>query len=287
MVTMETRWPEAVWDPMADAGKFLQGPFRGVLHTTEGASYAGAKAVYVAKKVAPHFTVSVETGAFKAWQHVPLDRAARALANPPGGIQTNRIPCIQVEIVWKAERAAEMTDTLLEGLRRLMIWVEAQTGIKPWAPPFVGNEGYGLTSVSRMRPETWLVFDGWCGHQHVPENSHWDPGRIPIDQLLRREPGVADMEIHLNEPPKLIFFTPSNQGYWIVAYDGGVFAFGDAPSEGFTILGGGAVERIIAGDVCGDPADPSTWAIILMGEDGGVFNLGKGGPGFKGRVFFP
>lgn len=285
MVTMETRWPEAVWDPMTDAGKFLQGPFRGVLHTTEGSSYAGAKGTYVAKKVAPHFTVTVETGEFRAYQHVPLDKAARALANPPGGIQTNRIPCIQVEIVWKAAQAAEMTDTLLEGLRRLMTWVEAQVGIKPWAPPFVGNEGYGLTSVSRMKPETWLVFDGWCGHQHVPENAHWDPGRIPIEQLLERSPDVAD-EIHLNHPPRLILATPTGKGYWVAAYDGGMFAFGDALADSrWTAIGGGAVEKIISGTVFGVPSDPASWGAWLMGEDGGVFSLGAAQ--FMGRTFYP
>ncbi len=42
-----------------------------------------------------------------------------------------------------------MTDTLLDGLRALMMWIEDQTGIKPWSPPFVGGEGYGATSPHR------------------------------------------------------------------------------------------------------------------------------------------
>ena len=35
-----------------------------------------------------------------------------------------------------------------------------------------------------MSNSEWMAFSGWCGHQHVPENDHWDPGRINISRLL-------------------------------------------------------------------------------------------------------
>ena len=37
---------------------------------------------------------------------------------------------------------------------------------------------------------------------------------------------------HLNAPVVGVATTPDGQGYWLVASDGGVFAFGDAPFEG-------------------------------------------------------
>jgi len=36
----------------------------------------------------------------------------------------------------------------------------------------------------------------------------------------------------LNAPVVSIALTPDGKGYWLVAADGGVFAFGDAPFEG-------------------------------------------------------
>jgi hypothetical protein len=29
-----------------------------------------------------------------------------------------------------------------------------------------------------------LAYRGWLGHQHAPENRHWDPGAIDIDNLI-------------------------------------------------------------------------------------------------------
>ncbi len=40
--------------------------------------------------------------------------------------------------------------------------------------------------------------------------------------------------------------TPDGQGYWLVAADGGVFAFGDAPFDGTTAGSGQPVVGLIA-----------------------------------------
>ncbi len=70
-----------------------------------------------------------------------------------------------------------------------MRWVEEQTGMRSVAPfEFLGSEAYGTSGAARMTAGEWRSFDGWCGHQHVPENSHWDPGKIRIDQLLAVSP---------------------------------------------------------------------------------------------------
>lgn len=283
---MERWYPPAIRDPFPDAGPFIDDvPWRGVLHTTEGNDYDGAKAVYKRRNVAPHFTIEWETDpgtaegtGFLVRQHMPIDRAARALENLSGGVETNRARAIQIEVVASAAEP-HWPFELVAGLRLLMMWIEAQTGIKPWAPPFIGAGAYGLKAVARMGPMTWKRFDGWCGHQHVPENEHWDPGAIdPIMAVLlaREEPDMP--ELRLSYPPKLILVRPQGDGYWIVAYDGGVFAFGNAPAD-LTAIGGGAVEKIIAGDVW-----PDGEGLLLMGEDGGVFALGSAR--YVDRVFF-
>jgi peptidoglycan hydrolase-like protein with peptidoglycan-binding domain len=35
-----------------------------------------------------------------------------------------------------------------------------------------------------MSDDDWTKFNGICGHQHVPGNSHWDPGAMDIKGLV-------------------------------------------------------------------------------------------------------
>lgn len=194
---MAERWyPPAIRDPFPDAGGFVEGyTWRGVLHSTEGKDYDGARSVYKSGRVPPHFTGELELDAdapegsgFHVWQHIPIDRAARALENPEGGVETNRAHCIQIEVVARADNP-DWPLGLVDGIRRLMVWIEAQTGIRPWSPTFQGAAAFGLKAMGRMTAYQWKRFDGWCGHQHVPENRHWDPGAInPVmAALLARE----------------------------------------------------------------------------------------------------
>ncbi len=85
-------------------------------------------------------------------------------------------------------------------------------------------------------------------------------------------------EVRLNHPPRVIIVRPQGDGYWIVAYDGGVFAFGAAPAN-LTQIGGDPVERITSGS-----AWPDGEGLLLMGEDGGVFALGTAR--YQGRVYY-
>jgi GH25 family lysozyme M1 (1,4-beta-N-acetylmuramidase) len=71
--------------------------------------------------------------------------------------------------------------------------------------------------------------------------------------------------------------TPSGNGYWVVAQDGGVFTFGDAPflgntyTLGLTGLGG---SRPLAKPVCGIAPTPTGQGYYLIAEDGGLFTFG-------------
>ena len=54
--------PFATFEEISGAvGPFAGGPFKIVHHTTEGSTYAGAKAAYKAAKSDPHFTVLEKT----------------------------------------------------------------------------------------------------------------------------------------------------------------------------------------------------------------------------------
>jgi uncharacterized delta-60 repeat protein len=61
---------------------------------------------------------------------------------------------------------------------------------------------------------------------------------------------------------------PPHRGYWLVASDGGVFAFGDAPYLGST--GGMTLARPVVG-MAGKPGGDGYW---LVAADGGVFAFG-------------
>jgi len=235
----EMWYPLATKDEFKDAGGFIDGfAWRGVLHTTEGDSYAGARSVYARANVAPHFTVSFEGGTFKVWQHIPLNKAARALAHPAGTVETNRARCIQIEIVARAASAGTLQHEYLDGIGRLMRWIEANTGITRTALDFKSDkEGIVLardTSPIRLNVTDWKKFNGWCGHQHVPVNSHWDPGDIDIDYLLKLEVGVRPMI----DPPLTVRMVDARRdkytnGFYILQDDGAIFAF-----EGAVYYGG-------------------------------------------------
>ena len=171
----------------ANGGSFIGRPFRGVLHTTESKQYhPSTKTYYGNTGTAPHFTVAVEGSESKVYQHYPISVASRALRRR-GSLQTNRANTIQIEIAWKAAEAQSMPSKLTNKVAELMRWIESRTGIKRRSPQFYGSgKAYGEKAVSRMSSSQWDDFNGWCGHQHVPHNTHWDPGNIDIDYLLKQ-----------------------------------------------------------------------------------------------------
>ena len=183
---MDSHWENAIQIPFqgATGGAYTDGPFRGVLHTTQSREYNPSTTEYYGHRNPPHFTIAMKTNGPRVYQHYSIKVASRALRNPPGGVQTNRRSAIQIEIAWRAERVDHLPDDLVAELKSLMRWIEAQTDIQKTSLDFYGDEAYGDGSLSRMSSAEWNGFDGWCGHQHVPENTHWDPGRIDINRLL-------------------------------------------------------------------------------------------------------
>lgn len=168
-------------------------PWRITLHTTEGSSIAGAVAAYEKHGVPPHGTVDPRTR--RRVQHIPLNRSAYALKNIGGGVETNRIHNVQFEIVWFAKDGPLMPDDMLRWLGEEVIApVRALVPVSLVCPQFVGPESGTIASASarqRFTHDAWRRFNGVCGHQHVPENDHWDPGRLDVPAILRYASGTT------------------------------------------------------------------------------------------------
>lgn len=172
-------------------------PNCGVLHTTEGTSWPS----YNGGASAPHYTVMPHCGTklleFRA--HFPDEMSARALQNDPGGVETNTANAIQVELIGTCSRATR-DDWVKRGLKQdrdFLFWPEAPAWALEQVARFIADmnirhgipidgpsvwlpypASFGQSNKNRMSFDTWRTFRGWCGHQHVPENDHGDPGAL-------------------------------------------------------------------------------------------------------------
>lgn len=203
------------------AGAYTGGPAKGVLHTTEGPSAAGAIAAFRSSGSWPHFLVD---SVGHVWQFIDSGLAARALQNLPGGVETNRDHAIQIEIVGFAAQPNNHSPAQLDALRFLMRWIESVEGVKPVGPGRPFADHYGQSGI-RFDGPTWDNFGGWCGHCHVPENDHWDPGAIDINILLPAQPQPQP------QPGVKAMFSPNLVLEPIAAsleYNGGVYLAADS-----------------------------------------------------------
>lgn len=110
-------------------------------------------------------------------QHVPLTSSAYALRNLPGGCATNTTGVIQVELVGYSADSWTLSPERLRWLGEEVLWpiLEACPTI-PRGPVYNGP---------RMTCAEWDVWSGGqCGHAHVPENDHWDPGDLDLKRIV-------------------------------------------------------------------------------------------------------
>jgi hypothetical protein len=193
----------AQWFAGAYPGKTMT-PNCGCLHTTEGVSWPG----YGGGAQAPNYTAKPNFGARRLdWRaHFPDEMSARALVNKPGGVETNTANVVQVELIgtcdpkhrvswggrgvqFAGEHYVFWPDAPEWALRSLALFLVDQfkrhgtpvAAVPAWKPY---PSSYGANGV-RMSATAWRAFKGWCGHQHVPENDHGDPGAFPIASLLQ------------------------------------------------------------------------------------------------------
>ena len=184
---MAKLYPKATWKGDGKTGgTFTGAPFKVVLHTTETSSlpdYAGGNS-------APHLTYNPKT---RDWvQHTDMTNAARALRNLAGGVETNRANALQVEIIcYSAKNIAQQStsrlwvgdldDLAYEDLREFIAW----TGVPVVWP---GRQAFSYSEANtagfRLQPDEWIGWNGIVGHQHIPENDHWDPGALDWSKII-------------------------------------------------------------------------------------------------------
>lgn len=168
---IENGWhPDAVRAGVVSGIGPLQGSRRIVWHTTEGyglPNYQGSN---------PHFTVDPVRKVL--YQHQSVYQGARALQNLSGGVETNRQGAIQVEIIGFASQSQNWSEGTYDFLADLARWIEAHCDVdRTCGVSFIAG-------VKHMSGAVWNDYRGHCGHQHVPENNHWDPGRLDIAKIL-------------------------------------------------------------------------------------------------------
>lgn len=157
-----------------------------LLHTTEGSSIEGAVAAYRAANSWPHTTVDYMFGhPYRICRHLDYSLSGRALRNEAGGVQTNTAGVIQIEVVGAASRPHEIDwVTFAREVVGPLCRAHAIPVVStlPWVPY---PASYGKGAAQRLDGEAWIAYRGILGHQHAPENSHGDPGAIPIADVLR------------------------------------------------------------------------------------------------------
>lgn len=178
-------------------------PNVGALHTTEGTGWPD----YNGGATTPHATgmPAIPKRCLEWRQHLPFTRSARALENDPGGVETNTLNAVQLELIgtcdptkrvrWGRLTAGkhyifwpEAPDWALDGVAEVLAFLHEEWAIQLKAPklwlPY--PDSYGSKNGQRMSFAQWRRFYGWCGHQHVPENAHGDPGDLDIEHILAK-----------------------------------------------------------------------------------------------------
>lgn len=161
--------PDAIENQSASPLSWTRGNPKIVWHTTEGSglpAYSGSQ---------PHFTLNPKTGTL--WQHVPIRGGAYALQNLSGGVETNRAHAIQVELIGFAGQTQDWSDAEYANIAKLARWIEKHGGV-----PRQCSVTFRSDSIHKI--QDWPGYTGHCGHQHVPENTHWDPGLFQIQKVI-------------------------------------------------------------------------------------------------------
>lgn len=180
-----------------------------VLHTTEGRTLPG----YGGGGSAPNLTAVPDFDAkkLKWYQHFDIETSSRALVNLRGGAETNTANVCQVELVgtcdtkthkkWKAAGQQHIywpdaPDWALQAVATFLAWMHEQHGVplsgpREW-PAYPGSFGKG--NGVRMTAAKWNRFKGICGHLHVVENDHGDPGAIDFAALLKYAKAELDVD---------------------------------------------------------------------------------------------
>ena len=167
-------------------------------HTTEsGFGTARGVADYlIAKGFEPHEVYDPSNDECIAL--LPDNLPGRALENDAGGVETNnRGGVYQIEIVGRAAEVPTYDDAWYARLAAHLRAVCARLGVPYVFPcPFIAYpDSYGQDRPQRLTGQAWLTIEGIIGHQHVPENSHGDPGALDVARLTKDDDMPTPEEI--------------------------------------------------------------------------------------------
>jgi hypothetical protein len=181
-----SRYPPAEWKgDGVSGGSFIGRPWRVVLHTTETAGMPS----YNSGRAAPHLTYDPKT--YTWTQHTSFDVAARALRNRLGGVQTNRANALQIEVICYSNKAiadeqpyrlwaGDLSPLQISDIQIFIKWAAEEFGFNPVGPDRTALS-YAEANAPGFRVDgpTWYSSAyGVYGHQHIPEQTHWDPAAL-------------------------------------------------------------------------------------------------------------
>lgn len=209
-MTTLTGYPPANKTVQNFSGRFASSriePNVGVIHDTETMSWPD----YSGGATAPHYTAlpRIKAKTFAWRQHYQDTESARALRNLAGGVETNTLNVLQIEIIgtcsagvrdtWRKRYGAQdgvdfiylpdAPDWFHEQLAEFMVWANEKHGIKVQAAGPIDAAGRwpaypASINAARMTYAEWRNFYGWLGHMHAPENVHGDPGALKIRRTI-------------------------------------------------------------------------------------------------------
>lgn len=171
-----------------DGGSIVGGKPKCLWHDTETSGLPSYSTGYF-----PNMTILGD----KPYQHIPANRASRALRNLDGGVQTNRWNVFQIEIVGWVNKI-----TFRSIYRDVAQWLKEVRGCPltctvDWLSY---DASFGASRV-RLSGTQWLNYSGHLGHMHAAENAHGDPGwPFPIKEILA---GEEDMPLTAEEWTRL------------------------------------------------------------------------------------
>jgi len=172
-------------------GTYVGGtPWRWVGHTTESnpGSINGVISLFQGRPCStPHFCIDPANG--RKVQFIPTDWSSAALKNMSGGVETNRAHAIQTEICGRAAETPNWPDEWLRFIGEHIADVQRELSALNLDnhPATVGPEDGFIArpnAPQRLSYGAWNGFDGACWHQHVPENDHWDGGKINMGRVI-------------------------------------------------------------------------------------------------------
>jgi hypothetical protein len=194
--------PGAEQRPENNGGTMAGGPPRGVWHITWDELGPGGKMpsfdaiMNYLKNVdfCPHLMWDPWSG--RIVQFYPANRSARAVRNLSGGVETNRMGkvCLQVEVffapgaVVNGKKYITVADTPCKGLGEIVEWM------RTWGVPDVWPNGWPKWTGNSRSSSGWAKA-GHFGHSQVPENDHSDPGPMPRSMFEEDDMAMSPEEI--------------------------------------------------------------------------------------------